>query len=396
MTTRIRRYTHHTLVGVLVVALAVGGVAAVLARPGAQAARHAGSGAVAAARQSTHGAKSSPRCSGPTGAAYLAEAGYQAFAAVETSNCDLVQTYNVDDPQVPGDTGDYNYSGTDEGLALHGGTLWFAVTGTSNVAAIETAQLNPKNYSPAEKLIPVGLFPEALAVTPNGQQVWVADTGPQTTTSPESGLTVIDATTYKVVASLPLAGSPTDVTFSPTGADAYVTSSQGLYAYDTTTRKLAWHVSGLGDPESVVTSPSGHVLYVTETSENELAMINPSNGDVMHTTWVGHLPWQCAVSPNGSTVYVATPDSDDVIVVDASTAKVSHKIFIRGNPDTLAVTPNGSELWVGNEAGGTLTVVNTSTDGIVGGLNLGGYGPQSGDGLEPTGIVLTTTPTPTS
>jgi hypothetical protein len=29
-------------------------------------------------------------------------------------------------------------------------------------------------------------------------------------------------------------------------------------------------------------------------------------------------------------------------------------------------------------------------------VNLGGYGPHSGDGLEPTGIVLTTTQTPGS
>ncbi|HEV8065570.1 MAG TPA: YncE family protein, partial [Acidimicrobiales bacterium] len=322
MTTRIRRYTHHAVVVTLLVALGVGGLAVALARPGPHASGQPGSAAAGSRNNSAHGANASPRCSGPTGAAYLAEAGYQAFAAVETANCDLVQTYNVDDPQVPGDAGDYDYSGTDEGLALSDGTLWFAVTGSNNVAAIETSQLNPKNYSPAEKLIAVGWNPEALAVTPNGKQVWVADTGPQTTTSPVSGLTVIDAATYKVIASLPLAGNPTDVAFTPTGTHAYVTTSQGLYAYDTASRKMVWHTSGLGDPESVVSSPNGHVLYVTLTSENELATINPSNGHVMHTTWIGHLPWQCAVSPNGSTVYVAAPDSDAVIVVDAATGKV--------------------------------------------------------------------------
>ena len=37
--------------------------------------------------------------------------------------------------------------------------------------------------------------------------------------------------------------------------------------------------------------------------------------------------------------------------------------------------------------------VFTATADTVGQTNLGGYGPNSGDGLDPTGIVLTATPT---
>ena len=39
-------------------------------------------------------------------------------------------------------------------------------------------------------------------------------------------------------------------------------------------------------------------------------------------------------------------------------------------------------------------MVSTSNDSVVGSLNLGGEGADSGDGMDPTGIVLTTTPTP--
>jgi DNA-binding beta-propeller fold protein YncE len=48
------------------------------------------------------------------------------------------------------------------------------------VAVINTKKLNPKNFNPPEKLINVGLFPQSLAVTPDGTHVWSADTGPQT------------------------------------------------------------------------------------------------------------------------------------------------------------------------------------------------------------------------
>jgi hypothetical protein len=41
-----------------------------------------------------------------------------------------------------------------------------------------------------------------------------------------------------------------------------------------------------------------------------------------------------------------------------------------------------------------VTVLDTANDGVVGEVNLGDEGANSGDGYEPTGIVLTATPTP--
>jgi hypothetical protein len=50
---------------------------------------------------------------------------------------------------------------------------------------------------------------------------------------------------------------------------------------------------------------------------------------------------------------------------------------------------------VGGLTSGIVTVFNTSNDSLVGSFNVG-YGgePNAGDGEEPTGIALTSTPTP--
>ena len=111
---------------------------------------------------------------------------------------------------------------------------------------------------------------------------------------------------------------------------------------------------------------------------------------------MGELPWQVIVSADGQTVYVANPDSNSVSVIDATTGTVSHTISVAGDPETLALTPNGQQLWVGQNSAGTVTVLNTATDAVVGDINLGGEGAQSGDGFDPAGIVLVTTPTPGS
>jgi YVTN family beta-propeller protein len=342
-------------------------------------------------------AKPGPRlaassCNGPAGAAYVADAGWDGFSAINTANCKIIQTYNVGDPQVTGDAGDYNYASTDEGVAIHGSTLYFADTGTSNVAVIDTSTLDPSNYNPDEKLINVGLNPQDLAVTPDGSQVWVADTGPQTAPSSPSGVSVISAATDKVIASMHISGGPSQVAFSPSGATAYVVTADGLYRYRTATRQLIGVVRGLGDPRSVAVSPDGRTLYVTDTVASMVAVINAATGRVTGMVKVGQMPWQVVISADGKTVYVADADSNAVSVINAATSKVTATVTIPGDPDTLALTPNGQQLWVGQNTAAFVTVVDTASKTIVGTINLGGDEPQSGDGFEPTGIALTATP----
>jgi YVTN family beta-propeller protein len=341
-----------------------------------------------------HAALNASSCGGPAGAAYVADPGYQGFTAVDTANCQVVQTYNVDDLQVPGDSGDYNYTGSDAGIALSGSTLWFAVTGTDNVASINTKILNPSNYNPAETVIHIGYMPAALAVTPDGSQVWVIDSGPQTSTSPLWGIAVVDTSTNTVTGHVNVIGDPTDVAFSPNGQDAYVTTSNGLYIYNVAHRTQVGFVAGLGSPKSVAVAPNGSAVYVTETSANELATISTATDQVVHTTHVGQEPWQAVVSPDGSTVYVANPDSDSISVVKATTGQVENSYPVPGDPDTLGLTPNGKQLWVAGVDSGVITVIKTANGHRVGSTNLGGYGANSGDGLDPTGVVLTATPTP--
>jgi YVTN family beta-propeller protein len=378
-----------------------GGAAVILAAAAtatALAVGHSGGVRHSAAHDSISGAARliASSCSGPAGAAYVADAGWDGFSAIDTSTCKVIQTYNVGDTQVPGDAGDYNYSSTNEGVAIHGSTLYFADTGTSNVAVIDTSSLDPTNYNPAEKLINVGLFPQDLAVTPDGSQVWVADTGPQTSPASPSGVSVISTASDTVTARLSLGGQPSQIAFSPSGATAYVVTSEGLWTYSTATGKVVNVVRGLGDPHGVAVSPDGATVYVTDTEQGTVAVINATTGRINRMIKVGQLPWQVVVSANGQTVYVANPDSDSISVINAAAGTVSSTIPVTGDPDTLALTPNGQQLWIGQNTAALVTVVDTATNTALGSINLGGTEAQSGDGYEPTGIALTSTPTPGS
>jgi YVTN family beta-propeller protein len=338
----------------------------------------------------------SSSCGGPAGAAYVSDSGWDGFSAINTANCEVIQTYNVGDQQAPGFPGDYDYSSTNEGVAIHGSTLYFADTGDSAVAVIDAATLKPANYNPAEIDIHVGLFPQELAVTPDGNQLWVANTGPQTSQSSPTSVSVIDTVKKKVIATLPILGAPSAIAFSPDGACAYVLTADGLWTYSTKTRKVIRVIGGLGDPRSVAVAPDGSTLYVTDTSGNSVKVISAATGKVTATVGVGDLPWQIVISADGKTAYVANPDSNSVSVISTATNTVTATISVPGDPDNLALTPDGSQLWVGQTSLAYVTLIRTSDDYVVGSLNLGTYGAQSGDGYGPNGIVLTKTPTPGS
>jgi|HubBroStandDraft_3_1064219.scaffolds.fasta_scaffold04877_3 phospholipase C len=372
-------------------ALVAGGAAVLLAAGTATIITVTSQGSSGGAR-TAHLASST--CTGPAGAAYVALAGYQSFDAIDTSNCSYIQNYNVGDPQVPGDSGDYNYASSPQGIAIHGNTLYFADTGNDMVSIVDAATLNPKNYNPAETDIHVGINPDDLAVSPDGTQLWVADTGPQTGPGAPTNIEVISTATDGVTATLSLPSAPEQVAFSPSGATVYVTTAAGLWVFNTATHQVTSVIRGLGDPHGIAVSPDGSTVYVTNTADNVVEVIDAATAKVTGTIPVGQLPWGLALSAKGGTLYVADPDSNQVSVISTATDAVTSTISLAGGPDTLALTPDGSQLWICGLTSSILTVVNTSNDSVVGSLNLGGDGANSGDGMDPTDIVMTTTPTP--
>jgi YVTN family beta-propeller protein len=378
------------IAGAAAVALAAAGTATAFATHHSVADSHAGSAKARLAAAS---------CSGPAGAAYVALPGYQAFDAVDTANCKLIQQYNVGDRPVPNTgTSDISYDSSEEGVAMYGNTLYFADTGNDTVAVIDSAALDPSNYeNPAETLIHVGLDPQGLAVTPDGSQVWVADTGPQTGQPSLGGISVISTATDTVTSTLNLPADPREIAFSPSGATAYVTTGDGVLVINTATLKVAGVIRGLGNPEDVAVSPNGKTVYVTNTVQGLVDVISAATSKVTGTIKVGQLPWQLVISSDGSTIYVADADSNAISVISTASDKVTDTISDAGDPVSVALTPDGSQLWVGGLTSGIITVFDTANDSLVGSFNVG-YGGEAnaGDGEEPTGIVLSSTPTPGS
>jgi YVTN family beta-propeller protein len=176
-----------------------------------------------------------------------------------------------------------------------------------------------------------------------------------------------------------------------------VTTADELLIYSTATDRLVNRIGNLGDPHGVVVSPDGSTVYVTNTERGVVDVISTAGfAHVTATIPVGQMPWGLALSASGGTLYVANINSNEVSVISTSSDKVTSTFPVSGGPDVLALTPDGSELWVTGITSAIVTVINTSTGAVVGTTNLGGDGANSGDGNDPSGIVISAAAIPSS
>ena len=104
--------------------------------------------------------------------------------------------------------------------------------------------------------IPVGVQPLSAAVSPEGTQVYVTNSG---WLLPNNDVSVIDTATNTVVATIPVGHFPIGVAFTPNGAFAYVAASgaNSVSVIDTAARTVVATVSVGANPFGVAITPNG-------------------------------------------------------------------------------------------------------------------------------------------
>ena len=197
--------------------------------------------------------------------------------------------------------------------------LWVTNLYAANVSMIyysnNTLALN--KVSGGTGFVIVGTNPTAVAITPNGQYVYVANNGGTT-------VSVISTSSNSVVSTITVGSGPLGVAITP----------NGLYAY----------VANFG----------GTTVSVISTSSNSVVATIP----------VGTNPWDVAIPPNGQYVYVINNHGASVSVISTSSNSVVATIPVGTDPTAVAITPNGQYVYVANWVG-TVSVISTSSNSVV-------------------------------
>jgi YVTN family beta-propeller protein len=118
--------------------------------------------------------------------------------------------------------------------------------------------------------IPVGKGPEGLDLSPDGREVWAANSG-------EGSVSVIDVASKRVTASLDLKTKRSNrLKFTPDGKLVLIADDGGdeLVFVDAVTRKERKRLKVGKGPEGTLVQPDGAKAYVALSGENAVAVID--------------------------------------------------------------------------------------------------------------------------
>ena len=200
------------------------------------------------------------------------------------------------------------------------------------------------------------------------------------TNTKSDSISVIDTTTFEVVATIPLGrGKPNRVVFHPDGKTAWVVydKSRDLGVVDADARKLVKRVKIGGNPYNLGFTPDGRHLLVldwaSDTSTDEVIFYDLTaqkiDGRVEVSTWPAH----SAFSRDGRQLFVSGETAGDLTVIDVAKREIIAR-HVHGGGDAmgLAVTADGKFVYAAAGENKTILKFDTATHKPVGTITLPG------------------------
>lgn len=182
--------------------------------------------------------------------------------------------------------------------------------------------------------IPVGKRPRGIHPSPDGKLLFVALSG-----SPISG---------------PRHGAVVEDDDAPKKVDH---SADGIGIIDLKQKKFLRKLQAGSDPEQFAVSPDGAKLYIANEDAGGLTVLSVADGKLEPTIPVAEEPEGVAFTPDGKFVYVTCETRGEVFVVDPAQNKVVGSLTVGGRPRSVAFLPDGTRAFVPSEATGIISVI---------------------------------------
>ena len=184
----------------------------------------------------------------------------------------------------------------------------------------------------------------------------------------DNTVSVIDTSTGKVVATVPVAAGPHGMTITKDGKWVFVsgdTSSQ-VSVIDTATDRVAQTIEVGKGPHGSALTLDGRQLLVTVNGEDKIVFVDTAKRTVTGSVEVAK-PHTIAVHPNGKVAYVTSqqPGKFALAVVDITKRKVVRSIALDKPPRDLEFGYDGKALYFTLAGLNAIKVLNPTSDKIV-------------------------------
>jgi YVTN family beta-propeller protein len=153
----------------------------------------------------------------------------------------------------------------------------------------------------------VGESPWGAALTPDGTMLYVANKG-------SNSVSVINAASGLVTATVPSGQKPWGVAINPSGSKVYVANSgSGTVTVIKTGAEIANAIINVGlNPHWLGFTPDGKLVFVGNSGDGTVSVIDTGTDSVVRTITVGTNPEGIAAQPDGSRIYVANSNKSGI------------------------------------------------------------------------------------
>ena len=205
----------------------------------------------------------------------------------------------------------------------------------------------------ATTTVGVGTGPEAVAINPITNKIYVANYG-------SNNVSVIDGatnTTTKVGAGT----EPDAIAVNPLTNTIYVANfgSASVTVINGATNKTSTVTAGT-NPIAIAVNPDTNTIYVANAGSSNVTVINGST-NATSTVQAGTNPYAVAVNPVTNMIYVANYNSANVTVIDGAT-NATTPVAAGTTPFAVAVNPVTNKIYVANEGSANVTIIDGATN----------------------------------
>jgi YVTN family beta-propeller protein len=192
-------------------------------------------------------------------------------------------------------------------------------------------------------------------------------------------ISVYDSALDKIIANLLFVPGlyPEAIALTPDGAYLYVTvlGSNSVHVFATATNEFVRSIPVQSDPRAIAFTPNGAFAYVVNSGSDTVSVIATAINNVVATIRLvtGSRPTALAITPDGTRVYVANTGTSNVSVIDvASNREIvgpGHPIGLTGPPLAIVMRPDGRLAYVHvsqyyADRGNYIAAINLSTDRV--------------------------------
>lgn len=232
--------------------------------------------------------------------------------------------------------------------------------------------------------------PSGMVITPDGTTAYVNNYGGPDGVQSGNGTTVrvVNLNTDTIVGSpIYVSLAPAALAITPDGAYVYVANyvdgnpgTGTVSIIRTSTNTVVKTIMGFSGPFTIAITPDGSKAYVANFGSNNfdpcgttVSVIDIRSNTVTNTIPLGLQPSGLAITPDGSSVYVTiyntlylgpgytllTAFQGTVRVINTQNQQLlAPVLFTGGSPSTIAITPDGTRAYVTNYNDNTVTVIN--------------------------------------